>query len=139
MNQVATPAATQHPVRAWSGVPVLLAVLAGAFLLHIAVGAKQLPIGTVFEALVSFDETVFDHVIVQNLRLPRAVLAIVVGACLSLAGALMQVLLRNPLASPYTLGVGSGAALGAAVVLTLGVEAPNLAFATVAVPITVNF
>ena len=110
MNQVATPAATQHPVRAWSGVPVLLAVLAGAFLLHIAVGAKQLPIGTVFEALVSFDETVFDHVIVQNLRLPRAVLAIVVGASLSLAGALMQGVTRNPLADPGLLGLTTGAA-----------------------------
>ena len=97
-------------MRAWSGVPVLLAVLAGAFLLHIAVGAKQLPIGTVFEALVSFDETVFDHVIVQNLRLPRAVLAIVVGACLSLAGALMQGVTRNPLADPGLLGLTTGAA-----------------------------
>lgn len=115
MSEVAAPVAVQHPVRAWSGVPALLAVLAGVFLLHIAVGAKPLPIGTVIEALLHFDPTIFDHVIVRNLRLPRAVLAVVVGASLSLAGALMQGVTRNPLADPGLLGLTTGAAFAVVV------------------------
>lgn len=104
------PVLARHPVRAWTGVPAMLAVLAGAFLLHIAVGAKPLPIGTVIDALFHFDPAIFDHAIVRNLRLPRAVLAVVVGASLSLAGALMQGVTRNPLADPGLLGLTAGAA-----------------------------
>jgi len=109
MTQAHAPAAIRHPIRAWSGVPALLGVLVAAFLLHIAVGAKPLALGTVVDALVQFDETVFDHVVVRNLRLPRAVLAVVVGASLSLAGALMQGVTRNPLADPALLGLTAGA------------------------------
>lgn len=110
MSTMIAPTTGTHPVRAWSGVPVLVGVLVLAFLLHIAVGAKQLSLGTVIEALTNFDQTVFDHVIVRNLRLPRAVLAVIVGASLSLAGALMQGVTRNPLADPALLGLTSGAA-----------------------------
>lgn len=116
MSVVTEPVAMRHPIRAWSGVPAVLTALAGAFLLHIAVGAKPLPIGTVVDAILSFDPENFDHVIVQNLRLPRAVLAVVVGASLSLAGALMQGVTRNPLADPGLLGLTTGAAF--AVVLS---------------------
>lgn len=115
MNQLTAPVAVQNSVRAWSGVPALLLALAGAFLLHIAVGAKQLPPATVIEALVRFDPAIFDHVIVQNLRLPRAILAVVVGASLSLAGALMQGVTRNPLADPGLLGLTTGAAFAVVV------------------------
>lgn len=110
MTTLAGPAPASHMVRAWSGVPVLLAALVAVFLLHIAVGAKQLPLSTVFEALTAFDPKTFDHVIIFNLRLPRAVLAVAVGASLSLAGALMQGVTRNPLADPSLLGLTSGAA-----------------------------
>jgi iron complex transport system permease protein len=106
----------RHPVRAWSGVPALLGLLAGAFLLHIAVGAKPLPLGTVIDALIHFDASVFDHVIIQNLRLPRAVLAVVVGASLSLAGAFMQGVTRNPLADPGLLGLTAGASFAVVMV-----------------------
>jgi iron complex transport system permease protein len=116
MSVATEPVTVQHPIRAWSGVPALLAVLVGVFVLHIAVGAKPLPIGTVIDALINFDPNTFDHVIVQNLRLPRAVLAVVVGASLSLAGALMQGVTRNPLADPGLLGLTTGAAF--AVVVT---------------------
>ncbi|ODT82816.1 MAG: iron ABC transporter permease [Pelagibacterium sp. SCN 64-44] len=107
---MSAPVAVAHRVRAWSGVPALLALLVGAFLLHIAVGAKPLPIHTVIDALTHFDEKIFDHVIIRNLRLPRAVIAIVVGSSLALAGALMQGVTRNPLADPALLGLTSGAA-----------------------------
>jgi iron complex transport system permease protein len=110
VNQMAVPTVVQHKARAWSGVPVLLGALVGVFLLHIAVGAKQLPLSTVIEALTAFDPKTFDHVIIFNLRLPRAVIAVVVGASLSLAGALMQGVTRNPLADPGLLGLTTGAA-----------------------------
>jgi iron complex transport system permease protein len=61
--------------------------------------------------------------IVWDLRMPRAILAVVVGAGLALVGAVLQALVRNPLADPYLLGVSSGASLGAVVVLVLGSSA----------------
>ncbi|GAB77073.1 iron complex transport system permease protein [Austwickia chelonae] len=57
---------------------------------------------------------------VWNFRLPRTLLAGVVGSCLALAGALLQAVVRNPLAEPYVLGVSSGAGLGAVLVIVLG-------------------
>ena len=62
--------------------------------------------------------------IVMDLRLPRALIAISVGAALSIAGAMMQGLFRNPLADPGLLGVSSGAALGAASVIVIGWTLP---------------
>lgn len=64
------------------------------------------------------------HVIVWQVRLPAAMLAILVGAALSLAGAEMQTILDNPLASPFTLGVSSAAAFGAALAIVLGIGLP---------------
>jgi iron complex transport system permease protein len=119
MNQMSAAMANGHRVRAWSGVPALLLVLLATFLLHIAVGAKPLPIQTVIDALSGFDSTNFDHVIIRNLRLPRAVIAIVVGASLALAGALMQGVTRNPLADPSLLGLTSGAAFAVVIGTTL--------------------
>lgn len=62
--------------------------------------------------------------IVWHQRLPRALLAFLAGAALSVSGAVMQSLLRNPLASSYTLGVSSGASLGAGLVIFMGVSIP---------------
>ena len=62
--------------------------------------------------------------IVWSLRLPRTLLAFFAGAALSVSGAVMQSVLRNPLASSYTLGVSSGASLGAALVIFLGISVP---------------
>ncbi|MBP8927151.1 MAG: iron chelate uptake ABC transporter family permease subunit, partial [Pseudomonadales bacterium] len=58
--------------------------------------------------------------IIRELRLPRAVAAFACGGLLATAGALMQVLLRNPLADPYILGISGGAAVGALGAITLG-------------------
>lgn len=60
---------------------------------------------------------------IRELRLPRTVLAFSVGAALSVSGAVLQALFKNPLCEPYTLGVSSGAALGAVIGSTLGVNA----------------
>jgi len=58
--------------------------------------------------------------VVWNIRLPRIVMAILTGACFGVAGCILQVILRNPLASPYTIGVASSAAFGAALAIVLG-------------------
>lgn len=63
------------------------------------------------------------HVVLFEIRLPRTVAALVVGAALGLAGAVMQGLLRNPLADPGVLGVSGGAGLGAALAISLGLSA----------------
>lgn len=80
--------------------------------LSVAVGAKTLALSDVLSALTDFDGTLESHVIVQELRIPRTAMAMVVGAALGLAGALMQGITRNPLADPGLLGVNAGAALG---------------------------
>ena len=65
-----------------------------------------------------------------RLRVPRVLLAILVGASLSVVGAALQALFRNPLAEPFTLGVSGGGALGASVAIALGFK---LAFMTLAI------
>ena len=59
-------------------------------------------------------------VIIWNIRIPRVLMGFMVGAALASSGAVTQSLLRNPLASPYTLGVSAGAALGAGVIIITG-------------------
>ncbi|MCM3584424.1 iron ABC transporter permease [Mesobacillus maritimus] len=71
--------------------------------------------------------------IVMNIRLPRVLLAGLVGASLAIAGAAFQGLLRNPLADPYTLGVSSGASVGAVVTLFFGVSIPFVGMFTLPV------
>ncbi len=89
---------------------VAVAVVIGLTLLSLAVGSRSLPLGEVLRALTAADgsETA---VIVRELRAPRALLAVVVGAALGVAGAQLQGLTRNPLADPGLLGVSAGAAL----------------------------
>lgn len=72
-----------------------------------------------------------DGMIFFRIRLPRVVLALLTGASLSLAGVVFQALLRNPLATPYTLGVSSGGALGAVLMIKLGLDSSFLGFTTV--------
>jgi len=64
--------------------------------------------------------------IVWLLRLPRVLLAFLAGGCLAVSGAVCQSILRNPLASPYILGVSSGASLGAGIVIVSGITIPLL-------------
>jgi iron complex transport system permease protein len=102
---------------------VLGAALVGVCALALLTGAVRVPAGEML------------HSQIIRLRFSRVVLAVVAGAGLSVAGVIFQALLRNPLAEPYVLGVSSGAALGAAVAILLGLAAasvwtvPALAFA----------
>ena len=83
----------------------------------ITVGAADITPQTVYDALFQFDDTEFDHLIIQTVRLPRVLSGAIVGASLAVAGALMQGLTRNPLADSGILGINSGAAF--AVVLAV--------------------
>jgi iron complex transport system permease protein len=67
-----------------------------------------------------------DIAIIWNLRLPRVLLAFIVGGSLSVSGAVVQSVLRNPLASPYTLGVSSGASLGVGLLIISSFSLPLL-------------
>src|SRR6187401_126470 len=99
---------------------VLLALIAaGSVFIALLFGSLSLTIGQVFDALVRPVPGVADDVIWQ-LRLPRILAAFACGGLLALAGVLLQVLLRNPLADPYILGVSGGAAVGALLAMLLG-------------------
>src|SRR5690606_31589149 len=103
----------------WSragGLFLAVADLAVVAVCSIAFGSKPIPFGTVWDALWHNDGS-NDHLIVRDLRVPRTLLGLGVGAALGLAGAIMQGVTRNPLADPGSLGVAAGAAL--AVVLAI--------------------
>ncbi|WP_421082861.1 FecCD family ABC transporter permease [Rothia nasimurium] len=87
-----------------------LALLGLLVAISLAVGSRSLPLADVIKALLSPDSSVAS-VIVWELRLPRALAALLVGSGLAVAGVLMQALTRNPLAEPGLLGVNAGAAL----------------------------
>lgn len=98
-----------------------LAVLAaGALSIGVTIGSTAIPISDLAHFIATghaSDETV--TVLLEQIRLPRAITATVVGAGLAVAGLLMQTVFGNPLADPYVLGVSSGASLGVALV-TMG-------------------
>ena len=96
-----------------------------AFALDISTGPSALALRDVWTALVDPARlTAPELTIIREVRLPYALMAILVGASLSLAGAEMQTILNNPLASPFTLGVSSAASFGAALAIVLGLSLP---------------
>ena len=109
----------------------LLALLSVASLaVALAAGSLSIPFGEVLAALAGADTPVGP--VVLDLRLPRALAGFACGGLLALAGALMQVLLRNPLADPYVLGISGGAGVGALLAMLLGLAGlavPGFAFA----------
>jgi len=98
--------------------PLLLIIAPFCLLLALAVGSVPIDFG----ALINGSDAL-GRSLVLELRLPRALSAFAAGGLLALAGALMQVLLRNPLADPYILGISGGAAVGALLSLLLGLGA----------------
>jgi len=108
------------PMRFALTLALLAAGLLAAAIFALAVGPSSVAPGEAWRAL--FARGAADPVvdIVQGIRLPRILLAALVGACLASAGVIFQALLRNPLADPFILGVSGGAALGAIAVLSLG-------------------
>jgi iron complex transport system permease protein len=126
-----TLAATRRNVLA------LTLVLVGALLVvglgALALGGVHLSWREVWSALTGAASSPEARVIVREIRLPRVLLAMLVGAALAVSGTALQALLRNPLADPYVLGISSGAALGAIIALWVGgrlaAASPLVAFA----------
>ncbi|MZZ96074.1 iron chelate uptake ABC transporter family permease subunit [Escherichia coli] len=99
---------------------ILITLTVGLFLLDLAVGAVNIPIRDVWAALTGGNCSRATEKIVLNIRLIKAIVALLAGAALSVSGLQMQTLFRNPLAGPYVLGISSGASLGVALVVLAG-------------------
>ncbi len=110
------------PQRAFVALTLLALAAFAVFMAALAVGSVATPPGAVLDALLGHADPRTADLVLQ-LRLPRALAAFAVGGLLAYAGVLMQVLLRNPLADPYVLGVSGGAAVGALSSLALGLGA----------------
>jgi iron complex transport system permease protein len=109
-NLPATTARPRHAVV----LMVCGVVLIFSLLLAVTIGSRHLSLAAAFRGVSP------DHEILIELRLPRALLAMWTGGALALSGVLFQSLLRNPLATPYTLGISGGASLGAVLAILLG-------------------
>ena len=93
--------------------PILILLLLLLFVIDLMVGAADIPLSALWTDGL-------EHRILMQLRLPRALTAVIAGVALSLSGLQMQTLFRNPLAGPSVLGVSSGATLGVAFLVMLG-------------------
>jgi len=93
---------------------VLLPLL--LFLIYLSLGKYAISLSEITSIL--FEDSI-EHTIMFNIRLPRAIEAMLFGACMGISGAALQTTLRNPLVSPYILGISSGAAFGAALSIAL--------------------
>lgn len=98
--------------RRWLGLAVALLLLGIAVVASIAIGSRSVAPGVVLDALFRFTGGT-DQLAIRELRVPRTLIGLGVGAALGLAGALMQALTRNPLADPGLLGITTGAAAAA--------------------------
>ncbi|MGP1782644.1 FecCD family ABC transporter permease, partial [Shewanella frigidimarina] len=106
--------------------PSLLATLVITSLMSVSIGPLQISPTVSFHAVMNWATPLelgsvapHEQLVINNVRLPRTLLALTVGAILAQCGAVMQGLFRNPLADPGIIGVSSGAALGAAICIVL--------------------
>lgn len=114
----------------WGGTGLL--VLLFSIVMSLSLGSAQLPFIQTWKILIHQLPYVGQYVIqdwpdsseqiIMNVRFPRISLAVLVGACLAVAGTGFQGVLRNPLADPFTLGVASGASVGAAFIILFGLQ-----------------
>jgi iron complex transport system permease protein len=116
--------------RPGSALTLVLAVLVALlFAASLATGPADLPLSTTWQALVSGDGVA--GIIVRDIRLPRALLGLLIGATFGVAGAALQGLLRNPLAEPSLFGAPQAAAVGASFMMAFGMASAT----SLAVPI----
>ncbi|MGF1570128.1 MAG: FecCD family ABC transporter permease [Nodosilinea sp.] len=110
MPLMPSPQSSQTPFLLLLGLGAGIVGLLGCLLVSILLGAAEIAPSTVWQAIFQFDGST-EHLIIRTVRLPRAILAVVIGAALAVAGAITQGLTRNPLAAPDILGIEVGAAL----------------------------
>jgi iron complex transport system permease protein len=94
------------------GVLLLTGVLAVVAFVSITIGARGIGLQTIWTAFTDYDPTSAEQTVIRELRVPRTLLGLLVGAALGLAGALLQGVTRNPLADPGIMGINLGAAAG---------------------------
>ncbi len=124
----------RQQARAAAVIGALVVALAAAMLVGVAFGAVSVPPADVISAIgrgLRGASSGLSDVLILQIRLPRVVLAALVGASLAGAGSLYQALFRNPLADPYILGVSSGAGLGAMLALVATASATAVRFGAV--------
>ncbi|HHQ4049550.1 TPA: FecCD family ABC transporter permease [Citrobacter freundii] len=111
----------------WVLALVIILAIAASLVLDSTLGPSGLALADLWQALLHpLSVNAGTRVIVWDIRLPYALMALLVGMALGLAGAEMQTILNNPLASPFTLGVSSAAAFGAALAIVLGIGIPGV-------------
>ena len=98
-----------------AGLAIGLIILLLCLTLSVTFGAADISWHTIYTALTDFDGSK-DHLIIRTVRLPRSLLAVMVGAAISVSGALMQGITRNPLADPGILGINAGASFAVVIV-----------------------
>ena len=105
----------------------LIAILILVAIISVSIGPADISLGELLKIflaklhIIDYKDINLSHEnIILHIRFPRVILAIITGMALSLAGVVLQALLRNPLADPYIIGVSSGAALGATLAIVLG-------------------
>ncbi len=119
----------------WWAYVAFAGALVLTFLLCVSVGSVTKPLGETFTILwdtifgIPIPDSITSPAIIASVRLPRVLCVALVGASLSLCGAAMQGLLKNPLADGSTLGVSSGASLGAVIAIAFGVTLPSFPLA----------
>mgnify|MGYP001119346747 CR=1 FL=1 len=101
---------------------ILFILLVIVFLVSLTLGTKEFSLIDTLRVLTRSSENSIQSEIIFKLRLPRILTAMLVGASLSIVGAVFQALLKNPLAEPYILGVSSGGALGAIIAIAIGLQ-----------------
>lgn len=106
----------------WAALIVGIIVM---FFLAVIIGSSRIPLKEVLDVFQG-EASTNTSVIVMNLRIPRALLALIVGACLSVSGVLLQAVMRNPLADPGTIGVSAGASTA---VITILLIFPTMTYA----------
>lgn len=107
-------------------VVLLLIAVAGAAILSLGVGEIRIPFGDIPRLLT--DTESMEYGVLAYIRIPRTVLGFAVGGSLSLAGAILQGIYRNPLVEPYTLGISGGASLGVTFAIVAGLHLLNMMF-----------
>ena len=115
-------------MRSWINIYVLSALIIIASLWRITSGEWEIPLGDVIRFLIRGGSEA-EAIVIRSVRLPRLLCSLGTGGLLSVSGVILQGLLANPLAEPYTLGIASGAAFGASIGIMTGVFIMPCAFA----------
>lgn len=112
-----------------AGLILGMTILLFCLVYSVTLGSAEIPLNKILESFISFDGS-YEHLVIQTVRLPRSLVAILVGSALGVSGTLIQGLTRNPLADPGILGIESGGAL--AVVATIFIfGSPSLSVLTI--------